>query len=98
MTNINYKSLLEDFPEYIDDIKSKEPVLFGLFCQGKHMVISGSKNTWRSKSAASSGLRNIVYNYLYNKKIVTWNNHLKEVNEFKKMLLDSKIIEIKEIS
>jgi hypothetical protein len=97
---INYDALVEDFPEYLEDQKSKSPVLFGLFHDGKHIVISGSKNTWRSKSAASGGLRSILNSYLYN-KVGSYGNYLypkqNELDTVKRMLLEKGIIEIKEI-
>jgi len=97
---INYDALSEDFPEYINEIKPKEPVLFGLFVNGKHIVISESKNFWRSKSAASSAINNIVGEYLYNKNIGSLLNHYDKrelVVQFKKMLIEKGIVEIKEI-
>ena len=97
---INYDALVEDFPEYLDDKKSKNPILFGLFYQGNHIVVAGSKNTWKSKSAASSGLRLLVDDYLHNKNIISYyRNYLdsKEIDTVKKMLLEKGIIEIKEI-
>jgi hypothetical protein len=75
-------------------------VFGGLFYQGNHIVVAGSKNTWKSKSAASSGLRLLVDDYLHNKKIISYyRNYLdsKEIDTVKKMLLEKGIIEIKEI-
>jgi hypothetical protein len=97
---INYDALVEDFPEYLEDRKSKDPVLFGLFNDGKHIVISGSKNTWRSKSAASGGLRSILTSYLCD-KINGFGHYTypkqEELDTIKKILLEKGIIEIKEI-
>lgn len=97
---INYDALVEDFPDYINEIKPKEPILFGLFVNGKHIVIAESKNFWRSKASASSALTGIVSYYLYNKQIGlslnSWDR--KElVIQFKKLLLEKGIVEIKEI-
>jgi hypothetical protein len=97
---INYNALIEDFPEYINNIKPKDPVLFGLFINGKHIVLAESKNFWRSRSAASSAINNIVGEYLYNKNIGSLLNHYDKrelVVKFKKMLLASGVVEIKEI-
>ena len=97
---INYDALVEDFPEYINEIKPKEPVLFGLFVNGKHIVISESKNFWRSKSSASSALTGIASYYLYNKQIglsLNYRDRKELVVQFKKMLIEKGIVEIKEI-
>jgi hypothetical protein len=97
---INYDALVEDFPEYLEDRKSKDPVLFGLFHDGKHIVISGSKNTWRSKSAASGALRSILTSYLCG-KISGFGHYCypkrDELDTVKRMLLEKGIIEIREI-
>jgi hypothetical protein len=93
----NYDTLVEDFPEYLENQKV-DKILFGLFYKGNHIVIRGSKNAWKSKSAASSGLREIIIKYLYENNIINYRySSSKEVDTVKKMLLEKGIIEIKEI-